>query len=295
VAVGQGPCADAAKWLNLVVSTGQETLLPFTGEQQVPRISKPLALIPSASADGFEVSGHLRSREVSLRSVNLMPQLVFVDFRACGQPDEEVMTETTLMALTHAVEAFFRADGNPMTSVYARTAARLAASALHQLAGRGHPHDRLNLTVAHAAALGGCALGSHRPGDACQLGAAVAESGRVSAAQATGIVLSYLLEHRAAKGALDADALLGLLGGIDRYTRTPEGQRGAAALYLLRDLMNQLFEKTDGRIYRTLQDTGLTPAEMKKAAGRVAAQAMASDPVVYETILAHAWAGRPFA
>ena len=294
IAVGQGPCVDAAKWLNLVVSTGQETLAPFIEGQTVPRTLKPLAIIPSATADGFEMSGYLRTEEVTLRSVNLMPQLAFIDSRMSGQPDEGALTETALVALTQGVEAFFRMEANPLTAIYARTAARLAATALHQLAGRGKDHDHLALTVSHAAALAGCALGCQCLAYSHRLAAAVAETGRVSRAQAMGILLSYVMEHRAVNGTLDADALLGLLGGIDRYTRTPGNQRGAAALYLLRNLLNQLFEKTDGRICRTLQDTGLTLAEVKHAAGQAAASAAGNDPAVYETILTHAWEGRPF-
>ena len=137
VAVGQGPLIDIAKWLNLVVSTGQETLDAFTAGQAIPRSLKPLAVIPSAAADGYELSGFLRIGDKTVASVNLMPQLTFIDSRTAGQPDDVTMAETGLVALTHGVETFFRSDANPMTAVYARTATRLALDALHQLAGTG--------------------------------------------------------------------------------------------------------------------------------------------------------------
>ena len=74
IAVGQGPFIDMAKWLNLVVSTGQETLSPFVEGQAIPRAVKPLVVIPSAAADGNELSGYLRMGEVTVTSVNLMPR-----------------------------------------------------------------------------------------------------------------------------------------------------------------------------------------------------------------------------
>ena len=108
-----------------------------------------------------------------------------------------------------------------------------------------------------------------------------------------GIVLSYSLEHRALNGEIETDALLRLLGDGDRYARTPESQRGPAAFYLLRNLLNQLFDITDGQIRRTLQDSGLTRQELKDAAVQAAAKEGGGDPSVNEAILTHAWEGRP--
>lgn len=293
VAVGQGPFIDMAKWLNLVVSTGQATLAPFVAGQAIPRAVKPLAVIPSAAADGNELSGYLRIGDSTVTSVNLMPHLLFIDPRTAGQPSDVAMVETALIALTNGVETFFRERANPMTAIYARTAARLAADALHQLAGRGDRDDRLALMVAHAAALGGCAIGSGPLANTHHLGHALAETGKIPVAQAMGIVLSYALEHRAISGVIDIDALLGLLGDGDRYALTPESQRSASALYLLRNLLNQLFDITDGQIRRTLQDSGLTLQELQDAAEQAAEKEGEGDPASHETILTHAWEGRP--
>lgn len=294
IAVGQGPFIDLAKWLNLVVSTGQETLAPFVEGQTIPRSIKPLAVIPSANADGYELSGYLRIGDVTIKSVNLMPQLLFLDPRAIGQPGDVTMAETALMALANGVETCLKMDANPMPAIYARTAARQAADALHQLAGRGDRDDRLGLMVAHAAALGGCAIGCDALSQTHQLGGAVAQTGKISVAQATGIILSYTLEQRAMNGVIETDTLLRLLGDGDRYARTPESQRGPSALYLLRNLLNQLFDITDGQVRRTLQDSGLTLPELRDVAEQTAAKEGDDDPTTNETILIHAWEGRPF-
>ena len=293
IAVGQGACIDVAKWLNLIVSTGQETLAPFVEEQTIPRAIKPLVVIPSANADGNELSGYLRIGDVTIKSVNLMPQLLFIDPRTIGQSGDVTMAETALIALANGVETSLRVDANPMTAIYARTAARQAADALHQLAGRGDRDDRLGMMVAHAAALGGCAIGCDPFSHTHHLGCAIADTGKISVAQAMGIVLSYSLEHRALSGEIETDALLRLLGDGDRYARTPESQRGPAAFYLLRNLLNQLFDITDGQIRRTLQDSGLTRQELKDAAVQAAAKEGGGDPSVNEAILTHAWEGRP--
>ncbi|MBC2736650.1 MAG: iron-containing alcohol dehydrogenase [Desulfobacteraceae bacterium] len=293
VAVGQGPFIDMAKWLNLVVSTGEETLDAITSGQAIPRTIKPLAVIPSAAADGYEVSGLLRTGNEAVASVNLMPQLIFIDPRSVGQPDDIAMAETALMALTHGVETFFRSDANPMTAVYARTATRLALDALHQLSGIGERGSDLAWTVAQAAALGGCALGCGPCSTTHAIGQAIAAGGKISAAQAAGVVLSYALEHRAIANNLDNDALWGLLCDGDHYARTPDSQRGSAAFYFLRSLLNDLFDRTDGQIRRTLQDAGLTREELQDVTVLPDPLAEEGDTGDYATIMAHAWDGRP--
>jgi alcohol dehydrogenase len=293
VAVGQGPFIDIAKWLNLVVSTGQETLDTFAAGQAIPRSIKPLAVIPSAAADGYELSGFLRIGTETVASVNLMPQLTFIDPRSAGQPGDVTMAETGLLALVNGVETFFRSEANPLTAVYARTATRLALDALQQLSGIGERGNDLAWTVAHAAALGGCALGCGPCSNTHAIGQAIAASGKMSAAQSMGVVLSYALEHRAVSNDLDGDALWGLLSDGDRYARTPAGQRASAAFYFLRNLLNDLFDQTDGQIRRTLQDAGLTREELQDVTVMPDQLTEEGDSGANTTIMAHAWDGRP--
>ena len=293
VAIGQKTFIDMAKWLNLLVSTGFESLVPFLDGQPIPRSLKPLVIIPAAAADGYELSGYLRTQDTSLRSVRLMPQLLFLDPRTTGQPNDLELIETALIALTNGIETFFKDDANPMTAIYARTAAQLAAAALHQLAGRGNRDGRLALTIAHAAAMGGCALGAGSLSTSHRLGLALAASGKLSCAQAMGIILSYSLEYRAVHDNLEIEPLLALIGGDDRYACTPGSQRRSAGLFLMRNLLNQLFEVTDGHIHRTIQDTELSLDELKGAANQSEVAGSKQNLKDDEAILAHAWEGRP--
>ncbi len=293
VAVGQGPFIDMAKWLNLMVSTGEENPDAFIEGKGIPRSLRPLAVIPSATADGLELSGYVRLQGKTLRSVNLMPPLLFLDPRSVGQPGDVALAETGLTALTLALEAMFTADANPMDVVYARTAAKLAAMGLNGLAGDSEIGGPLSLTVAHAAALAGCTLGAGPQPLAFKLGWAVAETGKISAAQAMGVMLSYVLEHRLAANEMPADMLLELLDSAGRYARTPEGQRGAAGLQLLRDLLNRLFETTDGKIRRTLSDSGLSLQDVTEATEGISAQGKGNASGGQETIITCAWEGRP--
>ena len=147
--------------------------------------------------------------------------------------------------------------------------------------------------MAHAAALGGCALGCDRLSTTHYLAEAIAATGKASAAQVRGILLSYVLEYRAVKNGLKVDTLLSLVNGNDRLARTPKHQRSPSAFYALRSLIDQLFETTDGKIGRTLQDIGLLRAELKTMAASAQAKGAEEDPGVLETILSHAWEGRP--
>jgi alcohol dehydrogenase len=294
VAVGQETFIDLAKGLNLTLSTGADSLAPFIEGLAIPRRLKPLAVIPSAVADGFELSGHLHFEGHTLRSVLLMPQLLFLDPRTTGRPDDMALVETALNALANGVEAYFGIDTNPMKAIYARTATMLATEALCTLAGRGVRDDGLAMTTAHAAALSGCALGGEGLSPTHRLAEAIAATGKASATQAKGVMLSYVMEQRVLEGAMNVDVLLSLAGGNDRFARTPEHQRGPAAIYFLRNLLNQLFETTDGKIGRTLQDIGLTRSELTAIAAKAGANVAFGNPQAFETILAHAWDGRPF-
>lgn len=293
VAVGQGPFIDMAKWLNLMVSTGEDNPDAFIEGKGIPRSLKPLAVIPSARADGLELSGYVRLQDKILRSVSLMPPLLFIDSRSVGHPGDVALAETGLTALTLALEAMFNTDANPMTAVYARTAAKLAAMGLNDLAGGMETKGPLALTVAHAAALAGCTLGAGPRPLSYKLGCAVAETGALSAAQAMGVMLSYVLEHRSGENGMPAEMLLELLDGAGRLARTPKGQRGASGFHLLRDLLNRLFETTDGRIRRTLGDSGLSLQDVKDATDGIAAPGRGDASGDREVIVAHAWEGRP--
>jgi hypothetical protein len=101
------------------------------------------------------------------------------------------------------------------------------------------------------------------------------------------------LEHRAIANNLDSDALWGLLCDGDHYARTPDGQRASAAFFFLRNLLNDLFDRTDGLIRRTLQDAGLTREELQDVTVMPDPLAEEGESGTHATIMAHAWDGRP--
>ena len=180
-----------------------------------------------------------------------------------------------------------------MTAIYARTATTLAVQALQQLTGGRDGDFSAELAVVHAAALGGCALGAGKPSVSQRLGLALATSGKISAAQASAVVLSYALEYRHREKSLGLDALLELMGGPDRFARTPEHQRVPAGLFVLRNLLNQLFETSSGQICRTLKDAGLTLQEAITIAKEGPVEGEGATQADDEVILTHAWEGRP--
>ena len=173
------------------------------------------------------------------------------------------------------------------------TAATLAVQALQQLTGGGDGDCSAELAVAHAAAMGGCARGADTPAASQRLGHALAASGKISAAQAAAVVLSYALEYRHLEVNLRLDVLLELMGGTDRFARTPEHQRASAALFVLRNLLNQLFETSSGQICRTLKDAGLTLQEVITIAKEEPVEGEGATQADDEVILTHAWEGRP--
>ncbi len=262
VAVGSGSLVDMAKRLNFVVSTGQVEPQHFSAERlEIDVPVKPLVLIAPAAATGYEASGRVQTEGVDPRSELLMPDLVCIDERTLGSPGRDNLIATGIIALALGAEAVLSADGNPMRDIYAANAVKMAVAALRatdQMPDATAPRMHL----ATAAVLTGCSLGARPPGELEQIAGHLSDTGRVSLAEALGILLPAAVEHGARNWGWSPTDLLPLLAGPERAASTPSGQRSIRTTATLTELFNDLFSFTAGRIPRTLRDAGFAREEL---------------------------------
>ncbi len=291
VVMGSGPLVDLAKLLNLVVSTGQDDPQVFSnGSAGIDPHIKPMVLIAPAAATGYEASGRVQTDWIALRSVGLMPDLVCIDERTLGAPGIEDLLTTGVTALALGTEAVLSAYKNPIRAIYATNAVQMATAALNaadQMPDAVDPRRHL----AAAAVMTGCTLADHPPGLLPQLAGHLAETGRVSADEALGILLPVIVAYGTRNWGWSSADLLPALVGRNRSASTPARQRSMQTITTLMALMNALFDHTAGRIPRTLHDAGFTFEELAPLAASFAPENAEAASGAVESLLAAALKG----
>lgn len=261
--LGSGSIVDLAKLLNLVVSTGQDDPGVFSGTTGIEQRLKPMALIASAGASGYEASGSMQTGLFDLRSSHLMPDLVVIDERTVGDPGLDAIIAAGITALAFGAEAMLASDNNPMVEIYAANAMQMAVAALVETNDQPPEAIAPRLHAASAAVMAGCTLADKTPGYMHQLGRHLANTGRISIAGAMGVLLPVAMDYGARNWGWMPSDLLAALIGLDRSASTPSRQRSMRVTAKLAALVNDLFNLTAGRIPRTLRDAGFEKNDLR--------------------------------
>lgn len=288
--MGSGPLADLAKLVNLVVSTGQDDTAVFSDGTGIEQRLKPMALIASAAATGYEASGSMHTGALDLRSNHLMPDLVVIDERTVGDPGLDAIIAAGITSLAFGAEAILAPDNNPMVEIYAANAVQMAVAALqtsHQ------PPEAIapRIHAASAAVMAGCTLADKTPGILHLLGRHLADTGRVSMAGAMGILLPVTVDYGVQNWGWTPSDLLVPLIGLDRSASTPSRQRNMRATVKLSALVNDLFNLTAGSIPRTLRDVGFETNDLRAIAEAFAERKVGVDHDAVSVILGWALYG----
>jgi alcohol dehydrogenase len=293
LALGSEGVVNAAKLVNLMVSTGSDELEGFVGIDRISGRLKPLGVIASAAASGFETSGHATWQGLDFRSVFLMPELLFLDSRTVGHPAPEALTEAAFTALALGAEILAAPCKNPMRDIFATNAVQMAARYLH---GFVNPVQDVEacLTVANASAMGGCSLGFSPLGLVPLLARGIAGSGRLRMGAALAVLLPYAAGYGARHLGWQVPGLLLPLAGIDVFARTPEKQRLAKTVDMLCSMVNGWFERTAGYFPRTLAEAGFSKEELTAMAETIANLAPGVTAAHARAILQNAWQGQSY-
>jgi len=261
LALGSEAVVNAAKLVNLMVSTGSDDLEGMVGVDQIPGRLKPLGVIASSSAAGFETSGHADWQGLGFRSCYLMPELLFLDSRTVGHPAREALAEAAFTALALGAERLVEPRKNPIRDIYATNAVQMAAGYLQTFANPAQDAQAC-LLVANAAAMGGCSLGFGPLGIVPFLAQGIARTGRLRFGPSLAVLLPYAIGFGARHLDWHVPALLLPLAGIDVFARTPEKQRVAKTVDMLCSMVNGWFAGTAGYFPRTLAEAGFSEEEL---------------------------------
>ena len=292
IAIGGGPVTDAAKALNIVVSGEPEDLERYAGDDLIKKPLKPFIFVPTLSGTGYETSRYAFFEGRVYTSHYLMPDLVVIDPRMTLAEGAKTTASITLVALTHAVEAYACPGKNPLADAYAYAAIRFIMENLVNVVR--NPQDRNGrLALANAHTMAACAFSNMEVGIVHNLGKVVGDTCRLPHGLCMGVLLPHILERQLSEGGYYISDLLLPLAGFDTYAETEETMKAQQAIGILYNFQKELFDAGGGAIFRTLKD-GKVPKEIlrdiaQKAVGN-GSKGFSEDD--YKMVLEQAWEGR---
>ena len=144
VAIGGGSVIDTAKTLMVGTESGEfDELLALldTGKPFTPPRVKSLITVPTTSGTGSEVTPWatiwdrtIKQRKYSLQLPQTWPEAAIVDPELTLSLPRSVTVQSGLDALSHALEAIWNVNSNPISDEFAVSAARDMLTTLPELA-----------------------------------------------------------------------------------------------------------------------------------------------------------------
>ena len=311
IAVGGGSVIDTAKGVNIVVSLGGKTLLNFQGAGAVRKKLNPLVILPTTAGTGSEmtlvavIADPERREKMFFVSYFLLPDLAVLDARLTRTLPDFISAATAMDALSHACEAWYCLEKNPLSDALAFQAIDLICQNL--LYAIKNPEDtQARLALANASTLAGAAFSNSMVGMVHNLGHVTGAVCHVPHGNCMAALLPYGLEYNLHRRGEIISQLLLPLAGPETYAATPRQQRAEKAIALIRQLNQDLHNATGGRHPRFLSEIrdrdgrrlvekNMLPEIAEKALSDGARvpnpeELLADDA---HMVLEHAWEGTP--
>jgi alcohol dehydrogenase len=311
IAVGGGSVMDTAKGINIVVSENASDLLAFSGVGALKRHLKPLVAVPTTAGTGSEVTqvavikDHDKHLKMAFGSYFLLPDASILDSRMTLTMPPAITAMTGMDAMSHAVEAYYCLQKNPLSDSHALAAVAMIYKYLPQVTKNPADQDG-RLAMAIGACLAGIAFSNSMVGLVHNLGHATGSVCGVPHGLCMAILLPYGLEYNMHKREEAMAGLLLPMAGEALYLDTPKEQRAQKVVSLIRQLNDDLHKITGGRHARSLQevkDREGKPAVPREVLPQIARAALKDGASVYNPedtdyddnlmVLEAAWVGKP--
>jgi len=216
-----------------------------------------------------------------------------------------VTAMTGMDALSHAMEAYYCLQKNPLSDAHALSAVNMIYQYLPTVVN--NPSDKNGrLAMSVGACLAGIAFSNSMTGIVHNLGHASGSVCGVPHGLAMAILLPYGLEYNMHKCEDTIARLLLPMAGEAVYLDTAKEQRAQKVVSLIRQLNEDLYKKTDGRharCFREVKDRESKPTVPREVLPRIAKAALLDGASIYnpeETdyednlmVLESAWEGSP--
>ncbi len=286
IGIGGGSVIDTVKGTNIAVGAGD--LLRHEGENRIEKRLKPLVVIPTIPQSGYECAGSATIDRRYFKSDYLYPDLIVIDPRTARGCCARCMAETAAVAMAHAMEVSTSGDFNLMCDVYVNASIQFLYE--NTAAAIKRPHNKkASMAIANASAMAGIAYSNSRPGLVQELAHALADATNHSPGVLMGIILPHELEMKLSKKAgIRPDLLLALVGP-DEYSATPERERAAKAVGLVKRLQGSFA----GVLPLSLKELAVPEYLLEQTARKIADSSMGFNAKECMTILRRAWDGAP--
>lgn len=311
IAVGGGSVMDTAKGVNIVVSENASDLMAFSGAGALKRPLKPLIAIPTTAGTGSEVTqvavikDHEKHLKMAFLSYFLLPDVSILDPRMTITMPPFITAMTGMDALSHAIEAYYCLQKNPLSDAHALSAVRMICQHLPMVVQ--NPSD-LNgrLAMSIGACLAGIAFSNSMTGIVHNLGHASGSVCGVPHGLAMAILLPYGLEYNMHKCKDTIARLLLPMAGEADYLNTQKEQKAQKVVSLIRQMNEDLHTLTNGRHARCfceVKDREGKPMVPREMLPKIAGAALLDGASMYNPedtdyddnlmVLEAAWEGCP--
>ena len=266
VALGGGSVIDTTKGANIVVSENAEDLLKYQGFDRLRASMQPLIVIPTTSGTGSEVTlvaviANVKINvKMSFSSTKLYPNVAILDPRMLVTMPKKITAATGMDALTHAIEAYYNLQKNPMSDAYASAAIALIRDNLVKCVEDGS-NASARLAMANAALMAGISFSNSLVGIIHGMAHAVGAIGHIAHGVANAILLPWGMEYNLDQRADVIAELAPMLGVKASGTAMDQAK---AAIQAVRDLNQKLHDLSGLPI--TLQEAGLKEDKFEEVA-----------------------------
>ena len=273
IAVGGGSVIDTTKGANIVITEDSDDLMKFMGADLLTKTMKPLIVIPTTSGTGSEVtvvaviSDTEKNVKMAFTSSYLYPKVAILDPRMTLTLPPHITSATGMDAMTHAMEAYYCLQKNPISDVYSFAAIKILSENLINVIK--NPKDKNGrLALANASCMAGAAFSNSMVGMIHALGHATGGVCHVPHGVAMNIFLPHGLKYNMEKrGEYIAEMLLPL-AGAEVYSKTPPEKRSEETIARIQAIQNELYDLT--KLPRTLKEANVP----KEKLGEIAQKAI---------------------
>jgi len=266
VAVGGGSSMDTAKCANMMVTEGTDDLMALQGADRLKKPMKPFIAVPTTAGTGSEVTvaaviyDENAKVKMGFTSYRLLPNVAVLDPKMTVTMPPKITAATGMDALTHAVEAYYCLQKNPVSDAFAVSAINLIMGNLLTCVENGED-ENARLAMANAALLAGISFSNSMVGIVHALAHACGGVCRVPHGVANGVLLPWGMENNLEKAGEMIAELAPLLGA--QTSGSPIDQ-AKAAVQAVRDLTARLKDLCG--FPTTLKEVGVTEDRLEDIA-----------------------------
>ena len=250
VAVGGGSVIDTAKGVRMLISQNVQDINDLMGNEILKYgIHVPFIVIPTTAGTGSEVTlvavieDKIKNVKMEFISYFLLPDVAILDPKMTVSLPKKATASTGMDALCHAIEAYSCIQKNPMSDSYAISAISLIRDNLLKAVENGNDEES-RLNMANASLMAGVAFSNSMVGLVHAIGHSLGAICHIPHGDAISILLPYVMEYNLDKCEENYAKLLFFFGTEEEYMNTPKEKRAEKLIEKVRNMINDLHEKT---------------------------------------------------